>query len=147
MACSSRQRSGRIYDVFVRATRPRRSHRTVTVTMGAPCASAETCLDEQKCVDGRCLWDPPVGELGDECTYPQFCKSLLCRGTAEQSICTQTCEPEDPDGCPPGLACTQGVCYFAQDGGCCSASGGGGWLRAGLFALVVGFVLRRRRRA
>jgi hypothetical protein len=138
-----------IYDVFVRAYDDLGTFTdsgTVTVTKGAPCVSADTCLDEQKCVDGRCLWDPPVGELGDDCTYPQFCKSLLCRGTAEQSICTQTCEPEDPDGCPPGLACTQGVCFFADEGGCCSASGGG-WLHAGLLALVVGFVLRRRRRS
>jgi hypothetical protein len=136
-----------IYDVFVRAFDDLGDFTdtpTVTVTKGAPCTSAEGCLPEQKCEAGKCFWDPPVGELGDDCTFPAFCKSFICRGTVEQQICTQTCEANDPEGCPSGMECTQGICFFAS-GGCCSASGEG-WLHAGVLGLVVGFVLRRRRR-
>jgi hypothetical protein len=118
---------------------------TVTVTKGAPCATAATCLPDQKCVEGRCLWDPPVGELGEPCTYNQFCKSFLCTGTADQQICTQTCEPEDPDACPAGLTCVSGVCFFAEGGGCCSA-GHESWLHAGVLIALVGLVLGRRRK-
>ena len=142
-----------IYDVFVRAFDDLgvfTDTPTVVVTKNAPCSSADTCLAEQKCEDGRCFWDPPVGELGDPCTYAAFCKSFLCRGTADLQICTQTCEPDDAAGCPDGMSCNQGICFFAgDDGGCCSTASGAGWshpLRVGLLGLGVAFVVRRRRR-
>ncbi|MEO8702325.1 MAG: hypothetical protein ABI867_19930 [Kofleriaceae bacterium] len=135
-----------IYDVFVRAFDDLGDFTDTpitTVTKGAPCVSADACLPEQRCEAGKCLWDPPVGELGDDCTFPAFCKSFICSGTADEQICTQTCEANDPEGCPSGMECTQGICFFAS-GGCCSASGEG-WMHAGVLTMVVGFVLRRRR--
>jgi MYXO-CTERM domain-containing protein len=123
----------------------------VTVTKGAPCASADACAAHQKCEAGRCLWDPPVGELGDACSYPQFCKSGLCRGTADSQICTQPCVVE-ADTCPQDLSCIatnagEGIC-FTPGGGCCSVAGGAGapWIHGGIAALVLGASLRRRRR-
>ncbi len=128
----------------------------ITVTKGAAggCATAATCAAGQKCEAGKCFWDAPIGEVGDDCTFAQFCKSGVCQGTADQQICTQSCVPGVSDSCPTGsgLSCVEvstgeGVCFFVEDsGGCCSASGGNGWVPGGLAAFVVGAVLFRRRR-
>jgi len=125
----------------------------VTVTKGAPCATAATCATGQRCEAGKCFWDPPTGELGDICTYKQFCKSGLCTGTADEQICTQSCVPGAADSCPSGLDCVMetastGVCFFQDSGGCCSVDRGGGgwWVHAGISALVLGLMVRRRRR-
>jgi hypothetical protein len=126
------------------------------VTKGAPCATADTCAKGQRCdAEGRCIWDPPVGQLGDECSYPQFCVSGLCRGTAETQICTQDCLPTIEDSCPSGYACVpvengQGICFFPDDGGCCSASPNGGrgvpWAPIAFAALTLGLIVRPWRR-
>ncbi len=125
----------------------------VTLTKGAPCASAATCAEGQKCEAGKCFWDPPTGELGDSCTYPQFCQSGICTGTKDQQICTQNCIPGVADGCPAGLSCvrssaTDGVCFFSTGGGCCSVDRGGqGWfVHGGIAAILLGYLRRRRRR-
>jgi len=125
----------------------------VTVTKGAPCASAATCAKGQKCEAGKCFWDPPAGEIGDSCAYPQFCQSGLCTGTKDQQICTQSCIPGVADGCPAGFSCvmssaTDGVCFFSSSGGCCSVDRSGqGWLvPGGTAAILLGLVRRRRRR-
>jgi MYXO-CTERM domain-containing protein len=126
---------------------------TITVTKGTPCVTADTCAYAQHCDSGRCLWDPPSGEIGDSCTYKQFCKSDLCQGPANQQICTTTCSPDgsDPDAptCPENLPCTAtsdggGICFFPQNGGCCS-TGGDPW-GAGAIAVVILGVMQRRRR-
>jgi MYXO-CTERM domain-containing protein len=125
----------------------------VTVTKGAPCDSASTCATGQKCEAGRCFWDPPVGEIGDECSYTQFCKSGLCTGTSDQQICTQSCIPGVADSCPSGLECVMssanaGLCFFASSGGCCSVDGShrAWWVQLALAAVVLAYVGRRRRR-
>ncbi|MBA2539001.1 MAG: Ig-like domain-containing protein [Deltaproteobacteria bacterium] len=131
-----------IYDVFVRATDDLGTFTdtpTITVTKNAPCTSADACLAEQKCEAGKCSWDPPVGELGDTCGFDQFCKGLLCRGTADLQICTQTCSVEDPLSCPQDMSCNNGVCFFTE-GGCCSAAPGD-WMPAGLLAFLVMIVV------
>lgn len=123
----------------------------VTVTQGAPCTSADSCLPEQRCEAGRCLWDPASGEIGEACTYAQFCLSGVCRGTADHQICTEECVPGTPERCPGDLVCTsygngRGICFEPQDAGCCSAGGparGSVMFAAGVLALV----LRRRRRS
>jgi hypothetical protein len=123
----------------------------VTVTKGAPCATADTCAKGQKCEAGKCFWDPPAGEIGASCAYPQFCKSALCTGTADQQICTQNCIPGSDDSCPSGLTCVaqtanQGVCFFQDSGGCCSTTDSTGWwAHGGIAALVLVLVTRRRR--
>ena len=130
---------------------------TVTVTKGAPCEGASTCAKGQKCEAGRCFWDPPAGELGDECEYPQFCVSGICRGTAERTICTQECIPNVEDSCPSDFTCVPtepnvGICFDPDGGGCCSAShgpvgrGGVPWAPVAFAALTLGFLARPRRR-
>jgi MYXO-CTERM domain-containing protein len=125
----------------------------VTVTRGAPCDTADTCAGGQKCEAGKCFWDPPVGEVGDSCTFPQFCKSGLCTGTSDQQICTQDCIPGVADSCPMGLECVMssansGVCFFATSGGCCSVdrSDRAWWVQLALAAALLGYLGRRRRR-
>lgn len=126
----------------------------ITVTKGAPCVTADTCAKGQRCDAGKCLWDPPSGDIGDACTYDQFCKSGICTGTKDQTICTQDCIPGATDSCPMGFEClmssvNSGKCFFADSGGCCSIDGGRGatwWVYAGLAATVLGVVTRRRRR-
>jgi len=128
----------------------------VTVTKGAPCTSADGCATGQKCEQGRCLWDPPTGELGEACAYPQFCVSGICRGTVDQQICTQDCIVGLEDACPTGLTCVptdpgKGICFFPDDSGCCSTARGGRgvpWASVAFAVLTLGLLARpwRRRR-
>jgi len=123
-----------------------------TVTKGEPCTSASSCASGQKCEEGKCFWDPAVGELGDECPYAQYCKSGLCRGTEDLQICTEPCDPLSDNTCGGGLICTAsgegvGIC-FVEDGSCCSVGPGpyGPWVHTGVAGAILAFVLRRRRR-
>ena len=127
----------------------------VTVNKGGPCASADTCAKGQKCENGRCFWDPPAGEIGDTCTYAEFCKSLKCEGTAEQQICTQNCIVGTADSCPTdsGLECLEtspgmGICFLPQDdGGCCSVGrDSNAWIPGAFGALAFGVIVLRPRR-
>lgn len=127
---------------------------TVTVTKGAPCVSADSCAAGQSCEEGRCFWAPATGDLGDACTYPQFCLSGICTGTAEQTLCTQACIPGVSDSCPAEFSCQEsgtnkGVCWPAtvEDGGICSTSNSSG-TQLGLvgIALLFGLSKTRRRR-
>lgn len=138
-------------DIEVTTTAP-----TVTVTKGAPCTSADTCAPGQRCDAGRCLWDPAVGEIGEPCTYEQYCLSGLCTGTATETLCTQPCIPGVGDSCPAAFSCLEqapgkGVCWPAEtdDGGICSASVTGSAGPRGVIAAIafaLGLVLARRRR-
>jgi len=129
----------------------------VTVTKGMACTTADTCAKGQKCEGGKCFWDEPAGELGDPCTFPQFCKSLRCEGPVDAQVCSQSCVPGTGDSCPMGLQCletgpAQGICYLESDdgGGCCSVGDDDGpapWaIHGGVAALLLGLMLRRRRR-
>ena len=125
----------------------------VTLTKGAPCTSASSCAGDQHCAAGKCFWDPPSGELGASCAYPQLCKTGLCEGAADHQICTQGCVPGVDGSCPDGFECVQttadaGVCYVpATAAGCCRVDRGDpGWLVLGIGALVLAFVIRKRRR-
>ncbi|MCA9678583.1 MAG: hypothetical protein KC464_26385, partial [Myxococcales bacterium] len=137
---------------------------TINVTKGSACTSADQCLAGQTCESGGCRWAAPTGQIGDACTYDQFCVGPntydgTCASDGNQSICTRECFTGVNDDCPDGTACLDtsggavtGVCWpaAADDPGCCSTSAPS---RAGLLAqltmvgLVVGFLLRRRRRA
>lgn len=125
----------------------------VTVTKGQPCTSASTCLKGQKCEAGKCFWEPPTGKLGDSCEYQQFCESNLCVMTdSGEGYCSQDCVVGSMDACPMGFECvpagTSGACLPADTGGgCCSVGGAdAAWIHGGLSALVLGLVMRRRRR-
>jgi hypothetical protein len=121
---------------------------TVSSSKGDPCTEASSCLEGQKCEAGKCFWEQPAGEVGDKCSYNEFCKNNLCAGTDSTKICTQSCLPSDPMSCPDGLVCnTNGnVCFLPDDGGgCCSASDHTPpWGAAAGSFLVVFLVLRRR---
>ena len=127
---------------------------TVTVTKGQPCTDASMCAKGQKCDSGKCYWDPASGQLGDPCTYPQFCQSGICMGTADEQVCTQDCIFGADGSCPNGLDCVQtsgtnGICFPPEkSGGCCSVGheAGAPWAEAGLGLMVLGLVMRRRRR-
>ena len=133
----------------------------VTAAKGAPCVSADSCAKGQRCDAGKCFWDPAAGEIGDTCTFPEFCLSGLCQGTAERAICTQACIPGVVDSCPTSLDCIEtnpgaGICYSASEdeGGCSVGTTGvdsdrdtSSLARLGALGIVLGVLLRRRRRA
>lgn len=133
---------------------------SITVTKGAPCTSADTCLDGQRCDDGRCLWDAPTGQLGDACTFDEFCEGPstfdgVCHAEADLSMCTRACFTGPNDNCPDGFACKPndgasgaGVCWLPPpEETCADCSGGGGGQAPVLMTLALGaFVLRRRKR-
>lgn len=125
----------------------------VTVTKGAPCTNDDACAENQTCDAGRCLYGEPTGELGDSCTYGQFCKSWTCLGNDDQ-YCTQECATDEPTSCPAGFECvlaqgqvTAGFCFVPSGGGCCSVGRDRGaiWIHAGLALAVLGSLRRRRR--
>ncbi len=129
------------------------SSQMVTVTKNAPCASADTCAKGQVCESGKCFWNPPVGELGADCDYPQFCTSGICTETSDGSFCTQDCINGTADSCPMGFECIStggqtGQCLSTTSGGgCCSVSSGNQVVfHFGISALVLGLVIRRRRK-
>ena len=63
------------------------------------------------------------GEVGDACTYPEFCLSQLCSDSLVQGpgVCTQTCVVGLEGACPMGLTCVDtggnGVCYPVEETG------------------------------
>lgn len=130
------------------------SSSTITVTKGAPCQSDSNCLADQTCDAGHCRWAAPVGELGEACTYGQYCKSWSCLGDEGGRRCTQDCYTDEPTTCPSELTCLpidkgpQGLCWPSDNGGCCSVGGdsNGIWIHVGLSALVLGWLRRRRTR-
>jgi MYXO-CTERM domain-containing protein len=124
---------------------------TIRVTKGAPCATADTCANGQRCDgEGRCLWDPPAGEFGDACTFEQYCKTGTCSGTVDEQICTQVCQVNGTGVCPANYECLSngsgiGICWpEALDTGCCSSNPHAA--ANGLAAFALGAVLLRRRR-
>jgi len=118
----------------------------------AGCVDASTCAEGQKCEAGKCFWDAPQGEVGDSCSFDQFCKSAMCSLTQDNQICTQGCAVGVDGSCPDGLDCVAfgngGFCYF-PDSGCCSVSHDSParvLVHVGLAGLLLGFVMRRRKR-
>jgi MYXO-CTERM domain-containing protein len=129
---------------------------TVTVMKGAACASAASCLTGQKCDAGKCYWDPPTGQLGDACTYNEFCATGMCQDSDIGQYCTQACVVNSDGACPLMYDCiatsdTQGVCLPQGKGssGCCSVgpeSPRALYAHVGLGLFVFGLVIRRRRK-
>jgi len=126
---------------------------TVTVVKGSACADASTCANGQRCEEGRCFWDPPTGEVGDDCTFAEFCLSGQCSNSTiagDTAICTTSCITGLADACPDGLECVDvgngGVCFVPTEGGCCSTSSSHPWGPFALGGLLLGYLLRSRRR-
>jgi hypothetical protein len=96
---------------------------TRTVTKGAPCSTADTCLLGQSCDAGKCYWPPASGNIGDECTYNQFCLSGSC---APEGVCATQCQTTVSGDCPEGFECVSdgGTAGFCLEGG--GGGGGGG---------------------
>jgi MYXO-CTERM domain-containing protein len=122
----------------------------ITVTKGAACTSAASCLPGMKCEEGKCFWDPAVGEIGAACTYPQYCLSGVCLGEGDDKLCTKTCVP-GTDSCPENYECVasgaSGACSPKEDKpGCGCNTGNGVAAQSALLALGFLLVLRRRRR-
>jgi hypothetical protein len=121
----------------------------VTVLKGAPCANDDACADHQHCDQGRCRFEAPVGEVGADCSYNQYCKSWTCL----EGSCTQECLTDEPTSCPAGFECvhtsvqgTDGFCFVIDDS-CCSVGHDprGLWAYGGLAVFVLGALRRRRR--
>ena len=133
----------------------------LTVTKGDACTSAATCLAGQSCDAGKCEWATPTGQLGDTCTYDQFClNDATCQddGTGVKS-CSTSCFTTVATDCPANFSCVAADSN-SNSGFCFAGTGGGGCCRVGtesndprqlagqlgLGALVLGFVVLRRRR-
>lgn len=106
---------------------------TITLNKGSPCSGAGDCLDGQYCENGGCYWDQPVGELGESCTYDQYCIGPdvydgVCAEGGDGLICTYDCVAGVNDNCPedyycPGAEGENNTCLPGDgpvDPGCCS---------------------------
>ncbi|MBA2538999.1 MAG: hypothetical protein H0V17_05140 [Deltaproteobacteria bacterium] len=127
----------------------------ITVTKGSPCASADTCAAGQRCEAGKCFWDAPVGEVGDVCTFEQFCKTGVCTAVdSGEQRCSVGCVQGIADSCPMGFTCLEtadvggGLCWPSDDIDTgCGCSSGGELPVTSLFGLgLVALLFRRRRR-
>jgi MYXO-CTERM domain-containing protein len=145
-----------IMDIEIRATNDigSESTKTITVTKGAPCQTADTCAAGQLCENGRCLFPPPTGALGDECASDAECTTGLCPLYGEDQRCSQFCFPTPTENtCPDQFEClaistTNGICWPTKGGGGggCSTSGDrGGSSSLVLVLLGLIFAIRRRR--
>lgn len=135
----------------------------VTVTYGAACTSDTTCARGQHCnttsfdngiaPSGGCYWDAPTGELGQSCTYPQFCKSGICDGTETERICTESCALGVGGVCPEDLECLpnggsdsiSGICFKYPSSGCSTGDANAGWTPGSFVMFAIALALRRRR--
>jgi hypothetical protein len=129
---------------------------TATVTKGSPCVDETSCAAGQHCDAGKCSWDAPAGQLGDACDYPQYCVTGIC----EANQCSSDCVTGIEGFCPAGFSCVgngdgaNGFCLSDDGGGggggCCStgSSTPAAMLlgQLGLVGIVLGGILRRRRR-
>jgi len=124
----------------------------IEVTQGAPCQSADQCLDVETCVDGRCVLGPgSPGGLGEACQGNGDCSGGQCGDDGEDKFCTESCH-EGEGGCPDGFGCRpagdDGVCWPGYDdaGGCQSGRGADGLAAIALGSVAIALVARRRRR-
>lgn len=144
-----------VIDVYVRALDDlgaEASSATVMVTKGSPCTNASSCLDGQSCDAGRCTYPAPAGELGDSCSYDQYCKSWSCiEATSGDKRCVSDCRTSDTASCPAEFQCLPtgdteaGVCWPTDTGGCCSARRDAGWSHFAFGAAVLAMLRRKRR--
>jgi len=52
-----------------------------------------------------CVPNPGFKQDGDVCQSDEECESRVCRPFGGASLCTRACEPNDANGCTPGLRC------------------------------------------
>jgi hypothetical protein len=126
----------------------------LTATKGQPCQSSASCRSSEVCDQGRCMFPPPTGSLGNVCTAAQDCASWECQAYSGNQRCTSTCsvgakvsECADTFTCVASDDLGTGMCWPTDDlpaaGGCCGTSSK---LPSPLALLVVlGFWRRRRR--
>jgi MYXO-CTERM domain-containing protein len=128
---------------------------TVTVMKGAPCSSADTCLDGQLCEEGKCFWPPPTVPLGGDCVRVQDCVEGDCIEKDGIKMCVADCIPTVTGQCLEEEECIAtstgaGFCWPLDGGGggCCSVGDDREppWLELGLFLGVIMIASRRRRR-
>lgn len=128
------------------------------ITLHVPnlyCDKDSDCQMGHECFQNQCIVTPfSPGGLGATCTGNDACDSGSCAMGPGGQKCTQSCTVGAMDACPTGLTCqatagsgSPGACWPPQDGGgCCDASGAGA-PTAMLGFLIVGLVMRRKRRA
>jgi hypothetical protein len=130
---------------------------TVTVTKGAPCATAATCGAGQQCAAGKCFWEAATGAVGDACEFPQFCESGKCEDLGDGLKCTKTCFAGVSGTCPENFECVAAgngsLCATKADGGggggCCSVNGDTSTallVNGGIGMLILGTLVGRRRK-
>jgi hypothetical protein len=116
------------------------------------CETDADCPDMKECFLNKCIVAPfAPGGLGTACTVASDCDSNICAAGGDQMLCSTTCTVGAGETCPAGFECLgasggQGACWPAAEGtGCCDARGGRA-STALLGVVLVGLVLRRRRR-
>ncbi len=111
-----------------------------------PCDNGE-CPKGMECSNDICIPDNGIdGELGDVCESNEDCVVGACAALDDEKRCSVPCSDEEP--CPSGFECRGGAaCWPSQDGGGCSAAGGGrgaGPFGLGLALLALALLGRRR---
>jgi MYXO-CTERM domain-containing protein len=132
-----------------------------TLTKGAPCTSAASCRAPETCNQGKCVYPPPTGQLGQTCAAAQDCASWECLDYAGAQRCSVGCLVGTKNSdCPGDYTCVSsdengtGMCWPTQElpaaAGCCGATGETPSALPNalvLLAALGGLTLRRRTRA
>ena len=122
-----------------------------TVTKGAPCVDATTCLAGQTCAGGGCRSPAGTLALSAACAIDEDCASQWCVIADGAGACARPCYPLDA-ACGDGLTCRiaddEGFACLptVDEGGCCSTGGGRPGGALAVAAGVLAMLGRRRRR-
>ncbi|MEO8840063.1 MAG: trypsin-like serine protease [Kofleriaceae bacterium] len=112
---------------------------------------ADCTVANHECFAHTCIVTPyTTTGVGADCTGNADCDSGTCGTEGTNSKCTMVCAIGTDGACPADLSCVSdgnggGLCFPAEGGGCCDASGHGAPTSL-LGIALVGLVLRRKKR-
>lgn len=122
----------------------------VNVEIGPPCTGAAECGAGNTCFVGECVPGPDTaGGMGAPCSEDSQCFDSWCASNGTIGVCSSQCDLA-ADNCPSGFDCvsagTTGACWPQSDKGCQGSSPDSLPLLPSLLAVVVGWLVVRRRR-
>ncbi|MBK9069419.1 MAG: hypothetical protein IPL79_00185 [Myxococcales bacterium] len=123
----------------------------VNVEIGPPCVRPSECGAGNTCFLGECVPGPDTpGGMGAPCSENEQCFDAWCASNGTIGVCSSECDIAAAN-CPSGFDCVQagdaGACWPSSDSGCQGSTPDNVPLLPCLLAMVVSWVIVRRRHA